>query len=69
MNIERLNRPTEILNDFSRDEVVDEMGRALDDPEVMKIMVVPNRHDRRKDMCEKRKGGDKASSRKAARKS
>lgn len=48
MQIERLNRAPEFVHDTGAPNVIARTMEALDDPEVTKITITPNRHERRK---------------------
>lgn len=55
MQIERVGKLTEEIENMSDKEVVDKVESVLKEPDVTKIVILPNRHERRRDAALARK--------------
>jgi hypothetical protein len=55
VNVERDNRLAEQLKNMSDQEVLDKTAELLQQEDVTKITIIPNRHDRRREAALARK--------------
>ena len=55
MQIERVGKLTENIENMSDEEVIKKVESALKEPDVTKVVILPNRHQRRRDAALARK--------------